>query len=1288
MIIIYFIKISKCKHKNIGEARKIDNMSIELNIGIRLTNTAINQIEKLFGVVSDYDYSYGAADILEQIFEDEYYDYYLQNATRGEDEETKVRILMSNDTDNRFNLSFISNHDNKILAVEGVNIDDKNFLITNVKLFPKNVGSDSNKSIFAKVKFYPHNNIKSSAIPKGMIEQLAQMPNAQELYRKVDKNIKDWDNYLAIIEEGATNSQIEIEYTGFKQQDSLTHCVFYFNKFNAKQIEKLKKFRNERVVLFYKKKINDETNNMEIIQFEDEEKWEDIEDFIGIIDKINLKNNTIKVELEPEFQELALEGELNFPQIGNLRISKMGDLAQARNLRRGLNLLRTGQARNPDLDVILFNSKTLGDNIENKVILEENNLLLKTLNEKQKVAVEGVLSAKDLFLIQGPPGTGKTTVIAEICYQNAIRGKKTLISSQSNLAVDNALSRLIHNPKIRVLRKGNLSRVEKEGEKYTENNVVDTWLNKTADSCTSEFQIKQKLLDKLNVLETQLDKICSLYSMKNNLEISILDSERDLKYRNQVLEEILELQNNTEQYFSKIEDEIWIARNIYGFPNNNSSIINILHNFMNIIKTKISINVNSYNVDIVPYILQKEFKNIYDQIEKGLTVNYTKQVDKKELEQNIEWITKIKKCANKGNISDIKNEVYKCILKSNEEVNQYLHLIEKEDCSKKNIINKISLLKELKSKIDKSLNYLEILRNEYKINDIVVAEQVLNNDIKKEEVIKFEGDVASLYNFKPNKFIMFLGFKKKWKVDVLTKLNIGQSYQACLVKMIDKLQDEKKLTEDNIELYIDEFVPILNQIDNSYRKKLRGVENDITSNVNFILDLKTQYEENKDKIVSEMIKKASLYKLILLIHKASLDKQVNEKNSLINELIVYNSEINTIFNKNLKLHEIAELKDIRKFYQDILISTKEVTANYVEIVGEWIKRIKQKKYGDKNELKDLYINTANVIGITCVQSGNRDFTEKYPDFDVVIVDEVSKATPPELVLPMLKGKKLVLVGDHKQLPPMIGSETFEELKVMSNQKVAVDSEIDDLEYMKRSLFEELFTNVSEKNKVMLNTQYRMHSSIMHTINQFYIDSENNGLICGVQNEEITKNHKLNMHYLSEKNNLLWVDIPLHPNYFEKENGQKSCYNETEVEVIDKMLKDINENCKMLGQKKEVAVITFYSAQARLLQKLIEKYKNSNIKLRIGTVDRFQGMEREIVIVSFVRNNNQGKIGFAKDSKRINVALSRAQNLLVIVGCSELFCEKNRFKEARESYKNVLKVVDSYNGIIDAKEIFN
>lgn len=1264
-------------------------MNRELNIGIKLTNAAINQIEKVLGIVSDYDYSYRTFDILEQIFEEEYYDYYLQNATRGEDEETKVRILMASDTDNRFNLSFINNNDDKILALEGVNIDNRNFLIINVKLLPKNVGSDSNKSIFAKVKFYSNNSIKSSAIPKDIIAQLGEMPNAQELYRKVDKNIKDWDNYLAIIEESAKNSQIELEYTGFKQEDSLTHCIFHFNKFNPDQIEKLKKFRNERVVLFYKKKINNATDDTESFQLADDDQWEDIEDFIGTIDKINLKNNTMKIELEPEFQEFALEGELDFPQIGNLRISKMGDLAQARNLRRGLNLLRIGQAHNPDLDVILFNSKTLGDNIENKIILEESNLLLKTLNNKQKEAVEGVLNAKDLFLIQGPPGTGKTTVIAEICYQNAIRGKKTLISSQSNLAVDNALSRLIHNPKIRALRKGNLSRVEKEGEKYTENNVVDTWLNKTADSCTVKFEAKQELLNKLNNLEERLDNICSLYLLKNKLESSILETERNLKYKNEKFEIILELQDVLNQYFSDVEVEIWSDKNIYGFSNANRIILSVLENIEKTLEIKVYEKSIKDNVYLVQDILQKEFKIIHEKIKKCLTINEAKQADKKEIVENIERLTKIKKCADEGNISDIKNEVDKCILKNNNEVIKYIVLLEKEQLNKNIIVSKIALLNDLKSKINKNISILERLKDEYKIKDVIVVEQELKQDVKQETINKFEGEVASLYNFKPNKLILLLGFKKKWKVDVITKLSNGASYLTSLDYMIEKLQKEQKICEGIIQSNISKFVNSLTLIDIIYRKKLGCVENEIDLNINKILMLDTQYKENKEKILSEIKRKGLIYKFSSVLYKVSIDKQVKEKNTIANEIQDFISDINQIFNKKVNLEETTKLKDIRNFYLDMLAPKKKIIANYVCIVGEWISRIKQKKYGDRNELKDLYINTANVIGITCVQSGNRDFTEKYPDFDVVIVDEVSKATPPELVLPMLKGKKLVLVGDHKQLPPMIGSETFEELKVLSNQQVAVESEVDDLEYMKKSLFEELFINISEKNKVMLNTQYRMHSSIMHTINQFYIDSENRGLISGVKNEEITKNHKLNMHYLSEKNNLIWVDIPLHNNYKEEKNGQNSCYNETEVEVIDKILKDINESCEVIGQKKEVAVITFYSAQSRLLQKeLVSSNKYRNLKLRVGTVDRFQGMEREIVIVSFVRNNNKGDIGFAKDPKRINVALSRAQNLLIIVGCSELFCEKNYHKEARESYKNVLRVVDSYNGIIDANEIFN
>ena len=93
---------------------------------------------------------------------------------------------------------------------------------------------------------------------------------------------------------------------------------------------------------------------------------------------------------------------------------------------------------------------------------------------------------------------------------------------------------------------------------------------------------------------------------------------------------------------------------------------------------------------------------------------------------------------------------------------------------------------------------------------------------------------------------------------------------------------------------------------------------------------------------------------------------------------------------------------------------------------EWLTLLKEANEHDLDEIRKLYVQHANVIGTTCVASARRDFMEEYPVFDVVIIDEVSKATPPELLLPMLKGKKIILVGDHHQLPPLVGQETLEE----------------------------------------------------------------------------------------------------------------------------------------------------------------------------------------------------------------------------------------------------------------------
>ena len=162
-----------------------------------------------------------------------------------------------------------------------------------------------------------------------------------------------------------------------------------------------------------------------------------------------------------------------------------------------------------------------GDNIS----LQPEDLLMKNMNIEQLSAVEGALNAEDLYLIQGPPGTGKTTVIAEICYQNAVRGLKTLVVSQSNLAVDNAISRVMNHNDVRVLRKGDSSRVEDEGLPFVEDNVVRTWIGCVSESAGKMALDLNNRLNKLKKEKSRLPDVLNAaeeaaanYKIRNDLE--------------------------------------------------------------------------------------------------------------------------------------------------------------------------------------------------------------------------------------------------------------------------------------------------------------------------------------------------------------------------------------------------------------------------------------------------------------------------------------------------------------------------------------------------------------------------------------------------------------------------------------------------------------------------------------------------------------------------------------------------------------------------------------------------
>jgi superfamily I DNA and/or RNA helicase len=141
-----------------------------------------------------------------------------------------------------------------------------------------------------------------------------------------------------------------------------------------------------------------------------------------------------------------------------------------------------------------------------------------------------------------------------------------------------------------------------------------------------------------------------------------------------------------------------------------------------------------------------------------------------------------------------------------------------------------------------------------------------------------------------------------------------------------------------------------------------------------------------------------------------------------------------------------------------------------------------------------------------------------------------------------------------------------------------------------------------------------------------------------------------------------------------------------LDVIERMVKQLDAAWApqvAAGQPpKEVGVITFYAAQTRALrERLLGKagaYKH--LRLRVGTVDRFQGMERAVIIVSLVRNNSHGAVGFARKPERVNVAFSRAQELLVIVGSRDLFTERARDGQSTTIYSRVAEAVQAAGGL--------
>lgn len=312
-------------------------------------------------------------------------------------------------------------------------------------------------------------------------------------------------------------------------------------------------------------------------------------------------------------------------------------------------------------------------------------------------------------------------------------------------------------------------------------------------------------------------------------------------------------------------------------------------------------------------------------------------------------------------------------------------------------------------------------------------------------------------------------------------------------------------------------------------------------------------------------------------------------------------------------------------------------ARAQRIAEEWQQRLSVAAA----DMTSAYLGDCNVVGATCIGVAAKGEVNDM-EFDWVIVDEAGKATPPELLVPMVRGRKVVLVGDHLQLPPTIDqalSEAAEELQTMP-RSVLQTSLFETL--MRRDGFQEVTT--------ALDIQYRMHPAIGALIGACFYGGPD-ALKPGIPASD--REHGLP--WCSRP--VVWFTTRGQPHSAEVQTPRRSYRNEAEIQIILDLLNRLNEAyCMMPEQTKTVGIITGYSAQKADLRQRIEGLRSQWPSLRsieVNTVDAYQGRERDVIIYSVVRSNPQRVIGFLRDERRLNVALSRAREVLFVVGNTDV-----------------------------------
>jgi len=461
---------------------------------------------------------------------------------------------------------------------------------------------------------------------------------------------------------------------------------------------------------------------------------------------------------------------------------------------------------------------------------------------------------------------------------------------------------------------------------------------------------------------------------------------------------------------------------------------------------------------------------------------------------------------------------------------------------------------------------------------------------------------------------------EQWREDAIAK---GQ-------KFIDDWSAQRGISQDNSEIatLFQEIKNLVIRID-----ALRGEMNNWKQDLDKILAI--NYDpENPDllwatKIPNNKLEECQNIESEISILRQQLKEarqQQKEKAKRLKELT--ESSINQLL--RLSVQEIQERID--KLIDPNAPDAK-MLQRLIAIQTEWFEQ-----FGRNEKFNAPLIKRSQVVAGTCIGI-SKDIQDI--EFDLCIVDEASKATATEVLVPMARSHSWILVGDPKQLPPF-QDEVSRDPDFLDKYELTQDD-------LRETLFDRLLRTLPDGCQKMLTIQHRMVAPIGNLVSECFYEGQLKSARTDVDKELI----KVLPQPVS------WLTTSKLPSCREQ-SANSSFNNACEVKVIVDFLKQLNQMAVAANKKYSVAVLTGYAAQLKLLNRNLDLELNNwqALTVECNTVDAFQGREADIAVYSVTRSNKQGKVGFLRDAERLNVALSRGKVGLVIVG-DHHFCRISR-----------------------------